>query len=121
MTTMASRKTKSRRSALKEPRELDPEKAGPVEPGAIDDPKAYERALEEGTLEELAPRAPREPRTELPDRSIQLTAKRCLLARSRDPIVAAFLHAEQLRDGGIRKMTREQWDQELDAFKSAPR
>lgn len=116
---MGRPKTKSRGD--KEPRELDPEKDGPVEPGTVDDPEAYERALEEGTLEELPPpRKPREPQTALPDRSIQLTARRCLLARTRDPIVAAFLHAEHLR-GETRKMTREQWDQELEAFKSAPR
>lgn len=59
------------------------------------------------------------PRRELPDRSIYMTAERCLLARSRDPVVTAFLHVERMRP--VRKLTREQWDQELENFKGAPR
>ena len=58
--------------------------------------------------------------TKLPDRSPQLTAARAFLARSRDPIVSAFLHSEQLR-GKTRKMSRELWLVELDTFTKAPR
>ena len=82
--------------------------------------RAEEAAAEDEPSTTEEPPKPRPPTKELPDRSIQLTAKRCLLARSRDPVVAAFLHVENLK-GETRKMTREEWDAELEAFKSAPR
>jgi hypothetical protein len=99
--------------------EIDPDQVGPVEPGVVDDPAAYEKAKAEGTIEELA-----EPKPRLkahPDRSIQLTAKRALLGHSTNPVCGAFLHTERLRSGGTRKMTREAWLAELDKFTKAPR
>lgn len=115
---------RSRSRKPKEPKDLDPEADGEVEPGTIDDPEAYEAAKAAGTIKELDAKPSSGPTSErqkrLPDRTIKLTAKRCLLARSRDPIVAAFLHTEGLRKS-IRKLTREEWDAELEAFKSAPR
>jgi hypothetical protein len=85
-----------------------------------EDKPAPKLPLEESEESEKPPKPPRPPTKELPDRSIKLTAKRCLLARSRDPVVSAFLHVENLK-GETRKLTREEWDSELEAFKSAPR
>lgn len=113
-------RSRSRRTTAEEP-ELDPEGEATVEPGTIDDPEAYEEAKAAGVIEELPKKPPREPVKALPEKPIMLTAKRCLLARSTDPVVAAFLHRENLRKGGIRKLTREQWDAELEKFTSAPR
>lgn len=49
-----------------------------------------------------------------------VTAKRAFAGRQREPIVSAFLHVEKLHHK-TRKMTRQQWRDELDAFTKAPR
>ena len=49
-----------------------------------------------------------------------MTAARALMARTGQPIVAAFLHSEKLR-GSIRKLSRAQWLAELESFIKAPR
>ena len=70
---------------------------------------------------EKSPAAPARPAvTKLPDRTVQLTAKRAFLARSTDPVVASFLYTERL-SGKTRKMSREQWLEELARFTKAPR
>lgn len=82
--------------------------------------KGTYKGLSEKPVPELPPLPGKPPVTKLPSREILLTAKRCLLARSTNPTVAAFLHVEGLRPK-LRKLTREQWDQELEAFKRLPR
>lgn len=71
-------------------------------------------------MENLQVSARRVPLTALPDTTPLFTAKRCLLPRAHDPIVAAFLHAENLKPR-IRKLTHAQWIEELDQFRSASR
>lgn len=49
-----------------------------------------------------------------------VTAKRAFAGRAGEPIVSAFLHVEKLHHK-TRKMTRQQWREELEAFTTAPR
>lgn len=79
----------------------------PSDPESVEDAPAEPKAVVLG-------------RQSLPDRQLYLTAKRALLPQATKPIVAAFLHAESLR-GTVRKLTREQWQDELDRFQKAPR
>lgn len=62
----------------------------------------------------------RAPVTQLPDRTLLVTAERHFVARMSNPLVLAFLHEEQLR-GGVRRISAADWDAAFQAFTTAPR
>ena len=56
---------------------------------------------------------------EVPDRTPQITVQH-FVRGTKDPILLAFAHHEKLAPG-MRKLTRAQWVEELEAFRGASR
>jgi len=106
-------------------KDSDRRPSAPTEPeapsSAVDAPEADVDASEAVTV--VVSEQPREraPLTSFPSTEPQLTAERQFSSAKRDPIVAAFLHTEKLRPGGIRKMARAEWLAALETFKATPR
>lgn len=89
-----------------------------AQPAPITDAAAKE--AEEAPAVEVAPPTKADV-TVLPDPEPQLTAERAFSGARVDPIVGAFLHVERLRPEGVRKLSQQAWQDELAAFKRAPR
>jgi len=53
----------------------------------------------------------------MPDRTPAVTIERAFVGRTKDPIIAAFVHVERLTNRDrIRKLPKAAWDAELSAF-----
>lgn len=61
-----------------------------------------------------------DPGRPLPDTRPRFIASHYFRGAS-DPLIQAFLHVEKLREGRLRKLPAEEWDQEFKAFLEAER